>query len=124
MKLTEATLKMARISGLEYTDATNYMTNALRSFKMEMSDAGRIADVYSALAASAATSTSELAQAMSKTASSAEAVGSSFENTSAMMAVMIGNTVPYNRKIILNPEYAGNSLELFLLNQYSDILAA
>lgn len=92
MKLTEATLKMARISGLEYTDATNYMTNALRSFKMEMSDAGRIADVYSALAASAATSTSELAQAMSKTASSAEAVGSSFENTSAMMAVMIEAT--------------------------------
>lgn len=92
MKLTEATLKMARISGLEYADATNYMTNALRSFKIEMSDAGRIADVYSALAASAATSTSELAQAMSKTASSAEAVGSSFENTSAMMAVMIEAT--------------------------------
>ena len=92
MKLTSETLKMARISGLDYEKATNYMTNALRSFKMSMQDAGHIVDVYSALAASAATSVTELAKAMSKTASSAEAVGSSFENTSAMMAVMIEAT--------------------------------
>lgn len=124
MSLTEQTLKMARISGLDYATATDYMTNAIRSFKMEMSEAQTVVDVYSAVAAASATDTTELASAMSKTASSAEAVGSSFENTTAMMAVMIGNTVPYNRKVILNPEYAGNSLELFLLNQYSDILAA
>lgn len=92
MVLTEETLKMARISGLEYADATNYMTNAIRSFKMEMTDAQRIVDVYSALAASSATSTAELASAMSKTASSAQSVGASFENTTAMMAVMIETT--------------------------------
>ena len=92
MKLTEATLKMARISGLQYADATDYMTNALRSFKMQMSDAERIVNVYSAIAASSATSSKELAEAMSKTASSAQAVGSSFENTTAMMAVMIEAT--------------------------------
>ena len=34
----------------------------------------------------------ELAIAMSKTASSAESVGSSFENTTAMLAVMIETT--------------------------------
>lgn len=83
---------MARISGLDYAQSTNYMTNAIRSFKMEMTDAGRITDTYSAIAASSATSVAELAQAMSKTASSAEAVGSSFENTTAMMAVMIEAT--------------------------------
>lgn len=92
MAMTEQTLKMARISSLDYTTATNYMTNAVRSFKMEMSDAQTVVDVYSALAASAATDTAELATAMSKTASSAESVGSSFENTSAMMAVMIEAT--------------------------------
>ena len=59
---------------------------------MDMQDAGHIVDVYSVLAASAATNVEELAKAMSKTASSAEAVGSSFENTSAMMAVMIEAT--------------------------------
>ena len=92
MALTEETLKMARISGLDYAEATDYMTNAIRSFKMEMTDAQVVVDVYSAIAASSATSTSELANAMSKTASSAAAVGSSFENTTAMMAVMIEAT--------------------------------
>jgi len=71
MALTEQTLKMARISGLGYAEATDYMTNAVRSFKMEMTDASRVVDVYSAVAASSATSVTELATAMSKTASSA-----------------------------------------------------
>ena len=92
MALTEETLKMARISSLGYAEATDYMTNAVRSFKMEMTDAQRVVDVYSEIAASSATSTTELASAMSKTASSAEAVGSSVENTTAMMAVMIEAT--------------------------------
>lgn len=92
MAMTEETLKMARISGLSYSQATDYMTNAVRSFRMEMEDSQRVVDVYSALAASSATSTTELATAMSKTASSAQAVGSSFENTTAMMAVMIEAT--------------------------------
>ena len=59
---------------------------------MEMTDAQTVVDVYSAVAANSATSVSELANAMSKTASSAQAVGSSFENTTAMMAVMIEAT--------------------------------
>ena len=92
MALTEQTLKMARISGLDYAEATDYMTNAVRSFKMEMTDAQRVVDTYSAIAASSATNVTELATAMSKTASSANAVGSSFENTTAMMAVMIEAT--------------------------------
>ena len=70
MALTEQTLKMARISGLDYADATDYMTNAVRSFKMEMTDAQTVVDVYSAVAASSATNVTELATAMSKTASS------------------------------------------------------
>ena len=92
MALTEQTLKMARISGLEYATATDYMTNAVRSFKMEMTEAQTVVDVYSSIAASSATSVTELASAMSKTASSAQAVGSSFQNTTAMMAVMIEAT--------------------------------
>lgn len=68
------------------------MTNAIRGFKLEMTDAQRITDVYSALAASTASSTEELAVAMSKTASSAESVGASFEATSAMIATMVSVT--------------------------------
>jgi len=113
MQLTEATLKMARIAGMDYSEATNYMTNAIRSFKMEMSDASHVTDVYSALAAKSATSTSELAQAMSKTASSAEAVGSSFENTTAMIAVMVEAT----REA---PENIGSALKS-IISRYGEL---
>ena len=53
-----------------------------------MSEASRVTDTYSVLAASAAVSVSEIAEAMSKTASSAYAVGASLENTATMITVM------------------------------------
>ena len=89
MELTTETLKLATIANVDYADATDYMTVAIRGFKMEMSDAQNVVDVYSNLAAVTASDVEELAVAMSKTASSAEAVGSSFENTSAMIALMV-----------------------------------
>lgn len=47
------TMKMARIAGLDYADATDKMTAALRGFNMELNDtsAQRVNDVYSELAA-------------------------------------------------------------------------
>jgi hypothetical protein len=39
MSLTTETLKMAKISGMDYSDAANAMTVAIRAFKIEMSDA-------------------------------------------------------------------------------------
>ena len=92
MTLTTETLKMARIAGLDYSTAADYMTTAIRGFKLEMTDAAHVTDVFSALAASTASSTEELAVAISKTAASAANVGSSFEATSAMMATMIATT--------------------------------
>ena len=92
MALTNETLKMAKIAGLDYSKAADYMTVAIRGFKMEMTDAQKVVDVYSNLAAKSAVDTTELATAMSKTASSAAAVGSSFENTSAMIAMMVETT--------------------------------
>lgn len=92
MAATTETLKMARIAGMGYAEAADAMTVAIRAFKMEMSDASHVTDVYSKVAAVTASDTEELAIAMSKTASSAESVGSSFENTTAMLAVMIETT--------------------------------
>jgi TP901 family phage tail tape measure protein len=83
---------MARIAGMDYAEAADAMTVAIRSFKMEMTDAAHVTDVYSKVAAVTASDSEELAIAMSKTASSAESVGSSFENTTAMLAVMIETT--------------------------------
>lgn len=92
MTLTTETLKMARIAGLDYATAADYMTTAIRGFKLEMTDAAHVTDVFSALAATTASSTEEIAVAISKTAASAQAVGASFEATSAMMATMIATT--------------------------------
>ena len=64
----------------------------VRGFKLEMSDAQHITDVYSEVAAISASNTQELATAMSKTASSAASVGMSFENTTAMIATMVEAT--------------------------------
>ena len=92
LKMTEETLKLAKIAGLDYATATDYMTVAIRGFKLEMSEASHVTDVYAALAAATASDVEELAVAMSKTASSAEAVGASFESTSAMIATMVSVT--------------------------------
>lgn len=92
LTLTNETLKLAKISGLDYATTTDYMTTALRGFKMEMSEASTVVDVYSALAANTAVSQEELAVAMSKTASSMESVGSTFEETSAMIGTMVAVT--------------------------------
>jgi TP901 family phage tail tape measure protein len=92
MAATTETLKMARIAGMDYKEAADAMTVAIRAFKMEMTDAAHVTDVYSKVASITASDSNELATAMSKTASSAENVGSSFENTTAMLAVMIETT--------------------------------
>ena len=104
---------MARISGLGYSEAADYMTNAIRSFKMEMSEATRVVDVYSAVAASSASNVTELATAMSKTASSAQAVGSSFESTTAMLAVMIEATRE-------SPENIGSAMKS-IISRYGEL---
>ena len=92
LSLTTETLKLARVAGVDYSAAADYMTVATRAFRIEVEEASRVTDVYSTLAASSASSTEELAIAMSKTASSAASVGASFENTTTMMAVMISAT--------------------------------
>lgn len=92
MSLTEETLKLSKISGLDYATTTDYMTTALRGFHMEMEDASRVVDVYSALAANTAVSQQELAEAMTRTASSMEAIGTTFEQASAMIATMVAAT--------------------------------
>ena len=113
MALSAETLKMARISGLDYATATDYMTNAVRSFKLEMTDAQSVVDTYSAVAATSATSVTELATAMSKTASSAQAVGSSLQNTTAMMAVMIEATRE-------SPENIGSAMKS-IISRYGEL---
>lgn len=88
------TMKMARIAGLDYEDATNKMTAALRGFNMELNEtsATRVNDVYSELAAITAADTEEIATAMTKTASIADSANMEFETTSAFLSQIIETT--------------------------------
>ena len=94
MALSNETMKMARIAGLETADATDRMTNALRGFNMELNqtNAQNVADVYSELAAISASNVDELSVAMTKTASIASNAGASFENTAAFIAQIVETT--------------------------------
>ena len=92
--VSNETLKMARIAGLDAATATDRMTNALRGFNMEINEtnAQRVNDVYSKLAAITASDTDEISTAMTKVASLASNANMEFETTSAFLAQMIETT--------------------------------
>lgn len=92
--LSTETLKMARIAGLDAADATDRMTNALRGFNMELNatQAQRVDDVYSQLAAMSASNVDEISTAMTKVASLAHNANMEFETTAAFLAQIIETT--------------------------------
>ena len=103
------TMKMARIANMDAAQATEAMTAALRGFNMEINEmsATRINDVYSELAAVTAADTSQIATAMSKTASIAESANMEFETTAALLAQIIETTQEA-------PETAGTALKTII----------
>ena len=94
MAVSNETMKMARIAGLEAAEATDRMTNALRGFNMEITTANaqNINDVYSNLAAHTASNVQEISVAMTKVASLANSANMSFENTAAFLSQIIETT--------------------------------
>lgn len=91
-QLTAETLTLAKISGLDYADATDKMTAALNAYNIAAEDANRVTDVTAALASNAATSTEELMNALTKTASIAANAGMSIETTEVFLTKMIETT--------------------------------
>ena len=127
MNATTETLKLARISGLAYADASDSMIVAMRAFNIEVADASRIVDVYSKIAAISAADSEELSIAMSKVGASAALAGTSFESTTAILATiqeakMSGLLICEGKKKILNIREV--HIEPYLLNFNSDIKAA
>ena len=94
MAVSNETMKMARIAGLDAAEATDRMTNALRGFNMEITTANsqNINDVYSQLAARTASNVDEISTAMTKVASLAHSANMEFENTAAFLAQIIETT--------------------------------
>ena len=94
MAMSNETLKMARIAGLDAAVATDRMTNAIRSFNMAITEdsAQRVNDVYSRLAATSASNVDEISTAMTKVASLAHNANMEFETTAAFLAQIIETT--------------------------------
>lgn len=94
MEVSTETMKMARIAGMDYVDATNMMTAALRGFNMEINEtsAQKVNDVYSELAKITASDTQEISTAMTKTASIAHNANMEFETTAAFLSQIIETT--------------------------------
>lgn len=92
MQLTEETMKLATLAGLDFKEATSQMTAALRAFHMDMSEGAHVTDVYAEVAAHAAVDVQGLSEAMSATAAIAHSAGMAFETTTAMLATMIEAT--------------------------------
>lgn len=103
------TMKMARIAGMDAAEATQAMTAALRGFNMEVNEtnAQKVNDVYSELAAITAADTEQIATAMSKTASIAASANMEFETTSALLAQIIETTQEA-------PETAGTAMKTII----------
>lgn len=94
MEVSNETMKMARIAGMDYVEATNMMTAALRGFNMEINEvsAQKVNDVYSELAKITASDTQEISTAMTKTASIAHNANMEFETTAAFLSQIIETT--------------------------------
>ena len=109
MSIGIETIKMARIANMEAADATQAMTAALRGFNMEINEtnATRINDVYSELAAITAADTNQIATAMTKTASIASSANMEFETTAALLAQIIETTQEA-------PETAGTAMKTII----------
>ena len=103
------TMKMARIAGMDAAEATQAMTAALRGFNMEVNEtnAEKVNDVYSNLAAITAADTAQIATAMSKTASIAASANMEFETTAALLAQIIETTQEA-------PETAGTAMKTII----------
>ena len=108
-QLGTETMKMARIAGLDYATATDYMTAALRGFNLELNQlsAQRANDIYSKLAAITASDTEEISIAMTKTASIADSANMSLETTAALLSQIIETT----REA---PETAGTAMKTII----------
>ena len=90
---TDVTIKMANVSGDGATEVSSYMTAIWNNFNKQSDEsAEHFADVLTALGASTASSTSEIAAGLEKFASIAEVTGLSYDYAASALATLVANT--------------------------------
>ena len=101
---TETTLKAANITGAGVSDMANQLTAVWNGFQIGIEDTENVVSKLAAVADTSASNMSELATAMSKTASVANNMGVDVDQLTAQIATIIATT----RQA---PETVGNALK-------------
>ena len=89
---TDATIKMAQVTGDAATEVSSYMTAIWNNFDNGTESLEHYADVITALGAATASSSSEIAEGLSKFASIADTVGLSYEYATSALATVVAQT--------------------------------
>jgi DNA repair exonuclease SbcCD ATPase subunit len=87
-ELLKASMTLSKVGAMESADATEYLTSALNGYQLEASDAMSVVDKLSAVDLAAATSSEELAEALSRTANIANDSEVSFDKLIAMIGTV------------------------------------
>lgn len=93
-ELLRSSMTLSKVGAIESSQATELLTSSLNGYKLEAKDAMSVVDKISAIDLAAATSSEELATALSRTANSANDAGVSFDK----LLAMIGTTSSVTRK--------------------------
>ena len=89
---TEATIKMAQATGDSATEVSSYMTAIWNNFDDGSESMEHYADVITALGASTASSSSEIASGLQQFAAIAKTTGLSYEYATSALATLVANT--------------------------------
>lgn len=93
-QLLKSSMTLSKVGAMESAEATELLTSSLNGYKLEAQDAMTVVDKISSIDLEAATSSYELATALSRTANSANDAGVSFDK----LLAMIGTTSSVTRK--------------------------
>lgn len=89
---TNAVIKMANVTGDAASEVSSYMTAIWNNFDDGSESLEHYADVITALGASTASSSAEIAAGLEKFASVAETIGLSYNYSTAALATIVANT--------------------------------
>lgn len=87
-ELLRSSMTLSKVGAVESSEATELLTSSLNGYKLEAKDAMSVVDKISAIDLAAATSSYELATALSRTANSANDAGVSFDKLLAMIGTV------------------------------------
>lgn len=87
-QLLQSSMVLSKVGAMEASEATELLTSTLNGYKLEAKDAMAVVDRISSIDLAAATSSYELATALSRTANSAKDAGVTFEKLLAMIGTV------------------------------------